>query len=116
MARSRWLPRHGEKIEKPWSPGPLHRTIQSYLAKVRTVLPHPVWGIVVATLLAFSGRGELLLRSLGLLLIAVWLSIDLWAWLLAKRTRWKFVMGWTATSAMLISVMGIMWWWLDGKR
>ena len=72
---------------------------------------------MVAALIAFSGRGELLLRSAGLLLIAVWLALDLWAWLLDKAPGWKWliIVGTTATNLMLIAVMGIMWWWLDGK-
>jgi heme/copper-type cytochrome/quinol oxidase subunit 4 len=88
-----------------------------YLDRLRKILPHPVWGIVVATLIAFSGRSELILRSIGMCLIAIWLSLDLWAWLLRKRPRWAWTMvfGCTCTSLMLIAVMGIMWLWLDGK-
>jgi hypothetical protein len=87
------------------------------LNNVRGILPHPVWGIVVATLIAFSGRGELLLRSVGMVLIAIWLALDLWAWLLdrAPHGRWTLVYGATSTSLMLIIVAGIMWWWMDGK-
>jgi hypothetical protein len=114
MARRQWRPRQEHKLS-PCSPGPLHHNIQKYIDKVRKLLPHPVWGIMVATLIAFSGRGELQLRSVGLLLVSIWLSIDLWSWLLGRKTQWKFVIGWAATSATLIGVMGIMYWWLDGK-
>jgi hypothetical protein len=85
------------------------------LKKIQKVLPHPLWGIVVATLITFSGRGELQLRSCGLLLIALWLAVDLWAWLLPKRRPFKFIYGATICDVMLIGIMGIMWWWLDGK-
>jgi hypothetical protein len=95
----------------------LTKRIIKILDKVRKVLPHPVYGIVVAALIAFSGRGELLLRSIGMVLIAVWLALDLWAWLLNKapRSRWTIVCGATASGLMLIVVMVTMWWWLDGK-
>jgi len=72
---------------------------------------------VTAALIKISGHGELTLRSWGLLLIAIWLSVDLWAWLLPKADKYhlKFAIGWTATSVFLIGAMGIMWWLMDGK-
>jgi hypothetical protein len=88
-----------------------------YLEKARKILPHPLWGIAVATLIAFSGRGELLLRSIGMCLVVIWLALDLWAWLLSKRAGWKWiwVLGANSTSLMLIAVRLCMWWWMDGK-
>ena len=87
------------------------------LQQVQKKLPHPLVGIVIATAIAFSGRNELALRSWGLLGVAIWLAIDLWVWLLpeATRNRLAYSFGCTATSAMLIGMMGIMWWWMNGK-
>jgi hypothetical protein len=86
------------------------------LSAIQTKLPHPVFGIVIAFLIAFTGRGALTLRSWGLLLIVAWLAVELWVWLLPQQDKYniKYAFGWTATSAMLIGMMGIMWWWMDG--
>jgi hypothetical protein len=91
--------------------------IRRALNRIRAFLPHPVWGIMVATLIAFSGRGELYLRSVGMVLVALWLILDLWAWLLEKSPRWcwMIICGATVSNLLLIGVMGIMWWWMDGK-
>jgi hypothetical protein len=89
--------------------------ILAALAQAKKILPHPVAGIVVATLIAFSGRGELVLRSYGLLAIVIWLNVDLWAWLLPMRCSLKHAIGATSSSLMLIAMMGVMWWWMDGK-
>ncbi len=93
------------------------RWVLDALRHIQKKLPHPVVGIVIATFVAFAGRGELVLRSWGMLFIVVWLTVDLWVWLLPKRDtyRVKYAIGWTVTSLMLIAVMGIMWWWLNGK-
>src|SRR5271170_4245516 len=74
------------------------------LARIKSKLPHPLVGIVVATLIAFSGRSELTLRSYGILLIALWLAIDFWAWLLPRPSKYdmKYVFGWTFTSFLFI--------------
>jgi len=94
---------------------PAIREVISALSRVQKKLPHPVVGIVIATLVAITGRGELQLRSYGLLMIAMWLSIDLWVWILAQPTRWKWIVAGSAPSIMLISVMWIMYSGLQGR-
>lgn len=113
--RQPWRPREGKSLSEQPMPGTMQRKILSLFARVPKVFLYPVWGIVVAALITFSGRAELQLRSYGLVLIAMWLVVDLWAWLLPKNTRWRFVVGWSGASVLLIGVMVIMWWWLDGK-
>lgn len=100
-----------EKLSK------IERRVLDILERVQAKLPHPVLGIVIGFLIAFAGRSELVLRSWGLLLIVAWLTVDLWAWLLPKSVRYnlKYALGCTATNAMLITMMGIMWWWMNGK-
>lgn len=95
----------------------VERRIVATLGQAQRILPHPVVGIVIATFIAFTGRGELALRSYGILAIVVWLSVNLWAWLLPKRDKYHFryILGWTTTNALLIGMLGIMWWWMDGK-
>jgi hypothetical protein len=118
MGKVSWRPRHGQRLsalDKRRSK--LEDVATSYLGKIPKIFLYPVWGLVVGALVTFSGRGELTLRSWGLLLIAVWLSVDLWAWLLPRTDKYhiKYAFGWTATNVMLIGMMGIMWWWMDGK-
>lgn len=66
-------------------------------------------------MIAVSGRGELWLKSLGILLAALWLIVDLWFRLLPTTKQWKVLLGWTGTNVLLILVMVAMYWWLDGK-
>jgi hypothetical protein len=74
----------------------------------------PLVPIMIGILLRITGHGQLLLRSLALLALAIWAALDFWAWILPKKGCWKFVIGWTATSLLLIAVMGgIRWWFLD---
>jgi hypothetical protein len=118
MAKGGWRPRHGERLPTGWPfPGRAQKVAHLVLAKIPPKLLHPVWGIVVATALAITGRSELAFHSYGLLAAILWLIVDLWAWLLENRSRWhwRFALGAGSTSALLIVVMGVMWWWLDGK-
>src|SRR5712692_2450882 len=116
MRHVAWRPRLGAKLsEIDKNPNTVELSAKHVLGKVPKVFLHPVWGILVAAFLTFSGRGEMQLRGIGLVLVAMWLSVDLWAWLILKRWKWRFVIGWVITSLMLIGAMGIMWWWPDGK-
>jgi hypothetical protein len=117
MGRAKvWRPRNNlplSALDK--RPSKVDIFTKSWLGRIPRVFLHPVWGLMVGALIAFSGRQELQLRSAGLLLVAAWLAIDIWAWLIKKESTWKFALGWTSTSLLLIGVMGIMWWWLDSK-
>lgn len=120
MPKNSWRPRHGQRLEQPSSPGRLHNLSRKALEKVPRIVLHPLWGILLATLLAVTWRGEITLRSSGLLLAALWLSADLWSWLLRDHKHkwirlWRFVIGWGGTSLLLIAVMASMRFWMDGK-
>ena len=116
MRHMSWRPRQGAKLSAMEAKRPAEASAKYILGEIPKVFLYPVWGIVVAAFLTFSGRGELQLRNAGLLLVWLWLAVDLWAYLIHKDWgRWKFVIGWTITHLMLIGAMGIMWWWLDGK-
>ena len=113
-----WRPRGGSKLPTGWNPpNRLQRQLHSVISRIPRRLLHPVWGIVVATLLAISGRSELFLHSYGLLFAGLWLIVDLWAWLLDKHSEWgwRFVIGAGCSSLLLIVVMAIVWWWMNGK-
>lgn len=91
--------------------------IRTKLGRMPDWFKHPLWGVVVGALIAFSGHKQLVLRSSGLVLVAVWLSVDLWNWLLREHDGWsfRFVFGWSVTSFLLIGVMVVMWWWMNGQ-
>jgi hypothetical protein len=105
--------REGRKAGWPSVDALALRTVES----MREKLPHPIWGIVAATLLAFVGPEYLLWRSVGLLIITVWLAVEFLAWWLPKRhlgrLRWMF--GVTTASLMFIGMMVVMHWWMVGE-
>ncbi len=112
----RWRPRNGLRLSAiDKRPGASDISARKWLGRIPRVFLHPVLGLGVGALITLSGRGELQLRSVGLLLVALWLAVDLWAWLIKKEWSFRFALGWTSTSLLLVGVMGIMWWWLDGK-
>ncbi len=115
--KNSWRPRNGQPLSFPPVPGRVEIWIRARLAKMPEWFKHPLWGVIVGALIAFSGRQDLLLRSFGLFLVAVWLSVDIWHWLLRRHGRWsfRFVFGWSATSSLLIGVMLVMLWWLKGQ-
>jgi hypothetical protein len=91
-------------------------------ARCRPYFWHPVVATLIGTFLTFAGHNILLLRSIGLFLVVVWLSVDLWIWLLHKKVGnknlllWqtgKFAIGWTGTSLLLIIAACAMWWGLN---
>jgi hypothetical protein len=118
VAKGEWRPRQGAKLPTGWdAPSRLQGKVRSMLAKIPKRLLHPVWGILIATALAVTGRSELALHSYGLLAAIMWLILDLWVWLLEKRPNWhwRFAIGVGLSSALLIFVLAVVWWWLDGK-
>jgi len=116
MRHVAWRPRNGLRLSAIDNRPPKAEIVaQQLLGKIPKIFLYPVWGLLVAALIAIVGRGELLLKSVGLILVAVWLAVDFWAWLIKKHRRWTYVIGWTSTSLLFIGVMSIMWWWLDGK-
>lgn len=125
MARQPWRPRHGKKFNE----NPERSFLEIQFAFIARSIPkfllHPLWAIVVAALIAGTGRRELFLRSSGFLFVALWLSVDLWVWLLGKKVEadnawfWqssKFAIGWTVTSCLLLMVMETMLWGLESQR
>jgi hypothetical protein len=124
MPRQSWKPRHGKPLmEKPQRGWLEHQS--AFIAKrVPTFFLDPRWGILIGACITFVGRAELQLRSIGILLMAVWLIVDLWAWILRRRVEprrqrfWhsvKFMVGWTATSVLLVAVMLTMLWGIGQK-
>jgi hypothetical protein len=64
-------------------------------------------------------RNWLIWRSLGILFTAIWLAVDLWAWLVKQEPtlsiwKWRFVIGWSTTNILLVAAMGGMYWQLNG--
>jgi hypothetical protein len=91
------------------------KRVLAILSGVQKILPHPLWAVGVGTLLATTGRGELLIRSAGLVLVVIWLAIDLWVYVLKEHWRYRYITGSGLTSLMLLVSMGLMYWWLVGK-
>jgi hypothetical protein len=91
------------------------KKVLAILSRVQKIFPHPLWGIGVATLLAIVGRGELLIRSAGLVLAVIWLAIGLWVYVLKEHWKYRYIIGSALTSLMLLVSMGLMYWWLVGK-
>ncbi len=110
-----WRPRDGLLLERAQGPGQLEKMVREVLEKAPDLLFKPWLAIIVGFLIAVSGPHDLEIRSFGFLLVAIWLCIDVWAWILRRSTVWKFVIGWTATSIVLICVLGVMWWLIDGR-
>src|ERR1700759_5851245 len=91
--KHRWRPRHGQPLSATTTPSRLEMWFCRLLKRLPKWLIHPAWAICLGALLSISGHDELLLRGIGLFLVAVWLSIDLWAKLLPQKRKWKFVLG-----------------------
>jgi hypothetical protein len=118
--KNAWRPRHGKSL----MPKSLRNRYEELAASILKKGPkklfwYPVVAIVIGTALAFAGHLEVPIRSVGILLLALWLSVDLWIVLLGstvshKRLRvWRYVIGWTATSTLLIGTMVVMYWLLS---
>ena len=113
MAR-KWRPRQGRKLTVRGSPGWIERTAVEHVGKLPKIFLYGPVALIVAWLLAPTGRGELTLKSVGAVVLALWLAFDLWHWLLHKTWQWRFVAGWTGTGLLFIGSMAMMWWWLNG--
>jgi hypothetical protein len=105
----------GANLTVERSPGWIERTAVRHISKLPKLFLYGPVALILAWLLAPSGRGELELKGAGVVALALWLSIDLWHVLLQKKWQWRFVTGWTGTSLLFIVSMTIMWWWLGGK-
>jgi hypothetical protein len=102
----------------------LESTCAALLGRVPKLFAYPLVPLMVATLITFTGTGELELKSAGLVIVAVWFSLDVWRWLFTKRVSkgqsrvWdssKVAIGWCATSLTLLATMFIMQWMLGSK-
>src|SRR5947207_11834039 len=122
MVRRRWQPRQGQALMEAPTTGWLETQAERFLGQLPKFLLDPKWGLVLAAMLSFVCPSELTFRSLGLTAIALWLSGDIWAWALRKRvekkrlllwTSWKFGIGWSWTSLLLIFLVVTMLWVLS---
>lgn len=93
-------------------PGTIERTAIRHIGKLPRIFLYGPVALIIAWLLTPSGRSELQLKSVGVVILALWLAIDLWHVLLPKKWKWRFVVGWAGTSAFFILSMCAMWWWL----
>jgi hypothetical protein len=115
MGKRKWRPRGGSPLDLPPSPSPIERRIKEHLAALPSALSHPTVPIVLGAVVELVGRDDLLFRSYGLLIVALWLSFDLWIAVLKRGSRWRFVLGTTGTNACLIVVMISMRWGMKDK-
>jgi hypothetical protein len=111
----RWWPRHGQPLTEKRGAGRIELLAFALITEMPKVFLYAPVALLIAWLIAFTGRGELVLRSYGVLAIAVWLAVDLWAYLVKRSWRWRFVVGWTGTNVLLILAMLTMWWLLDDR-
>jgi hypothetical protein len=108
-----------DKRERLAKKGHAEIKVKGALAEVRKILPHPVVAILIASLIAFAGHSQLVIRGCGLLFVVLWLFMDLWDWLLGENTnlgRWRFIVGGIGTFAMLAVAVGIIGWMLKGEH
>lgn len=97
--------------------GRIQQWVSAQLRRIPDFLLKPVWGIMLGAAISLAGPHNLPFKSACLLAIAVWLIIDLWAYVLHKSdtSRLRIVLvGWTLTNVLLIGVMGVMYLWLAG--
>jgi len=98
---------------------PLPPRHSAVVAMARAIFLHPVVALILGVLIAFAGRGEVLARSIGIALIALWLIIDLWWWMRESAIvqealgRYYYIFGCTVTSGALILAMGAMYFFLN---
>jgi hypothetical protein len=113
----KWLPRNGKRLMEERKRSRLEGYVAARLTQARKVVRYPLVAVVIGAIITTTIHRYLMARSMGLLLIAVWLAIDIWEWLLRKERRhhqWRFVIGCTSTSVLFIAVMSITWWMLSG--
>lgn len=93
------------------------------LERLRKILPHAGWGLTVGAAITFTGRGDVAIRSYGLLFVAVWIAVDFWAWLIPaidyfekpNRIGFKYCIGAAFTCALGTGLMLIMFWQLRDR-
>lgn len=116
-----WKPRNGRPLLAEPQRGRLEILTIKLLKKAPKIFLHPLWAILVGLCFAIAtSKNQLQFRSIGFILIAIWLAVDWWAWLLSKGVSpnnlrrwfsWKLAIGWVGTSIiLLIGVAGTMWW------
>lgn len=114
--KAQWKPRAGASLEsKERGDSRVEAWVKTKLAHVPKFLTHPLVAIVVGFVIAYGGPEDLLLKGIGFVAIALWLSFDLWSHVLQKGTQWRFVVGATGTSILLMLAMGCMYWNLNDK-
>jgi hypothetical protein len=105
----KWRPRQGKKLAVECPAGWIERKAVEHIGKFPKIFLYGPVALILAWMLSTSGRGEIELKSWGALVLAVWLAIDLWHFLLLDKWCWRFVVGWTGSSLLLIGAMGFMW-------
>ena len=101
MPKQVWRPRHGRPLMEKRAPSRIERAALCVVNKVPKVFLYGPVVIVIGVLIPFSGHRELLFRSAGMALLALWLAGDLWWWLLKNGSVWRFVIGWTGTQVLV---------------
>jgi hypothetical protein len=81
---------------------------------VKAISGHGLWPILIATGVTISGHSAMLIRSVALLVCAIWLSVDIAIWIAEKK--WPLYLKSMALSAAMTGscclAMGIMYWFL----
>lgn len=101
---------------KDWSSfSELEKRVLVIIQWTRDRLPHPLWGLVAATLIPITGHSYLVLRSVGLLIVAIWLAVEFLAWWLPLnwKPQYRWIVGITVVNLMFVGMMWAMWWWLS---
>ena len=116
MAKDKsWRPRHGASLSVERIPGWVERTAVKHISKLPRLFLYGPVALILAWILSYSGKGEVQLKGAGAVALALWLSVDLWHYLLRRKWQWRFVTGWTGAGLLLIGAMMLMWFWLDEK-
>lgn len=107
--QARWHPRRRNTTK--YIAGRIERVARRALRRIPKIFQYAPIAMIIALLLSWPG---FVVRTYGWLLVALSVTVDVWLWLLPKKTRWKWPIGWTAADLLLIGVMLLAYYGMTG--
>jgi hypothetical protein len=76
---------------------------------------HPLVPLLLSIAIAVTGHNAALVRSVGLIICALWVAIDIGIWVSAKSwsIQWKSIQFSVTSCALFCGAMVLMWWFLS---
>jgi hypothetical protein len=83
-------------------------------AILKSISGHGLFPILIATGITITGHSAMLVRSIALVVCAIWLSVDIAVWISQRRWRvhWKSMAFSAVTTLACCAAMGIMYWFM----